>query len=1029
MKNCNFLKKLFIFLIIVMMTISLSGSFKADTKTKTSTPVVRNGILDLSGWDLEKNGIVDLSGEWNFYWNMFLNNNDFKDNALKPDIKASVPIVWNAYQIDGNNLPGFGYATYQISVVNVKQNEPIALQIPTMSTAYRLFVDDEMIASNGIAASNKKQFKPQNKPTTVYIVPKTSKFNIIVQISNYVYARGGMWYSIKMGTPSQIQELSRNVIYSDLFLIGSFCIMGLYYLSIFLLRREDKASLYFVFMCLVAMVRTLLHGDYSIYKVFPFISFKTIVLLNYYTVYWAGTTFVLFLRELFPKEISKKVVKIAVTYSLVISIITLFSSVSFFTRLKTYMMIAVILTVFYGLICTVVAFFRKRQNSLIVLLGVFAIVIGVFHDVLYHSQIISIIFVELTPLGFYIFIFLQSFILARRFSKTFRDVDNLSKKLLKLDKLKDEFLANTSHELRTPLNGILGITEALIRGSEGPLNEGQKQNLSIIALSSRRLSDLVNDILDYSKMKYDDIKLDFKAVRIDAIVHTTLMMLSHTKKSPDVEIINATDDRFPYVMADENRLTQIIYNLVGNAVKFTKQGYVKVSASVSQNMVVFCIEDTGEGIPEEKFNDIFKSFEQLDASPTRKHGGTGLGLSITKYLVELHRGKIWLESTIGKGTKFYFTLPMAEEQPEEKEDNTPLPMLASEAHINYHDTFRCTGSGEHILIVDDEIVNLQSAAAILKMEGYTITAVNSGALALEEITKNNDISMVVLDVMMPEMSGYDVCRKIRENKSHYDLPVLMLTAKTTTEDIIMGFEAGANDYLAKPFEAGELLARVNTLVKLKILVAKALAAELAFLQAQIKPHFLFNALNTISNFCDTDPKRAEQLINTLANYLRKSFDFENLEMFTSIEKEISLVNSYVEIEKARFGNKINVFFDKDESIQLKIPPLSIQPLVENAIRHGLRKKRGGGTVTISVQKTVDGIRIVISDDGIGITSDKLDKLLTESMGKSVGLRNIDLRLRKLYGSGLRVESEVGKGTNVMFTIPIGGECVATSNNC
>ncbi len=1015
------MKKNFSIIITILIIISLSGFAEANSLVEKNSPEVNNGILDLTEWNLEKDGIVNLNGEWDFYWNKLLTYGDLKDNFPRPDLKAVVPIVWNKYKIDGKNLPGYGYATYCIKVVGVKKDEPIALRVPTMSTAYRMFIDNELIASNGIVASDKEKFKPENKPRTVHIVPKSPQFNIIIQISNFAYARGGMWYSIKMGVPEQIQELTRNVIYLDLFLLGSFFIMGLYYLSIFLLRREDKGSLFFVFMCLVAIGRILLHGDYAVYKLFPFVSFKTVVLLNYYTVYWAGTTFILFLRELFPEEVSKKVVKASVIYSLTISIITFFLPVSFFTNFKTLMMIAVSLIIGYGLICTGIAFFRKKQDSLIVFLGVLAVVLGVFHDVLYHSQMLFINIGELTPFGFLTFIFLQSFILARRFSKTFRNVNELSERLLKLDKLKDEFLANTSHELRTPLNGIIGIAEALMRGSEGSLNEKQKKNLAIISGSSRRLSNLVNDILDYSKIKYDDIELNFRAVKVNSIVQTTLTVLKQTNKSSGVEIINSIDDEFPCVMVDENRFAQIMYNLVGNAIKFTKQGYVKVSADVMGDKVVFCVEDTGEGIPEGKLGSIFKSFEQVDASPTRRYGGTGLGLSITKYLVELHMGEIWVESTIGKGSKFFFSIPAAEEQIEEKETQVPLSEFAKAVSLEQEDVFESTtGSDVHILIVDDEVVNLYSATAILKIEGYTITALESGTAALEEIRKNNNISLVILDVMMPEMSGYDVCRKIRETKSQYDLPILMLTAKTTTEDIIMGFESGANDYLSKPFEAGELFARVRTLVNLKKSVDQAMVAETAFLQAQIKPHFLYNTLNTISSFCDINPERAEQLINMLANYLRNSFDFKNLEMFVPIEKEISLIISYVEIEHARFGEKLNVKYDIDKNIRVNIPPLSIQPLVENAIRHGLWEKGGKGNIIISIQKVIDGIRIIVSDDGVGMPYNEIDKL-SKNIGGGIGLKNIDMRLRKFYGSGLVIHSEAGKGTDISFTIPFGGE--------
>ncbi len=737
--------------------------------------------------------------------------------------------------------------------------------------------------------------------------------------------------------------------------------MGMYYLSIYLMRREDRSSLYFVLMCIVVIGRTSIHGDYSVYRLLPFISYHAIVFF-------------------------------------VLAMLTL--------------------TSVYTVFCTCIAFVRGKQDSSIVLFGALGLVGGAAYDILVYLKLIPQYVGELSSFGFFVLLFFQSFVLARRFSQAFKNVNELSGELLRMDKLKDEFLANTSHELRTPLNGILGITEALLRGSEGNLNEGQRQNLSIVAVSTRRLANLVNDILDYSRLKHRDIKLSLKPLRVEAVIETTLNVFRQLTDRQQVEITSVIPGGLPPVMADENRLAQIMYNLVGNAVKFTRQGYIRVTVKESGDMLEVCVEDTGAGIPEEKFDDIFKSFEQVDTSITRQHGGTGLGLHITKFLIESHGGSIWVASEVGKGSKFNFTLPAAKEQAAENEAAVPVYGPAASARESL--SFRVTGAGAHVLLVDDEMVNLQSAAAILKTEGYSVTAVDSGRAALEEIRKLNDISLVVLDVMMPELSGYEVCRTIRENISHYDLPVLMLTAKTNTDDIVRGFEAGANDYLPKPVAAEELLARVKTLVNLKDSVDKAKAAEVAFLQAQIKPHFLFNVLNTISSFCDTDPERAGKLINDLANYLRHSFDFKNLDLFVPLNTEISLIKSYLEIEKARFGDELSVEFNLDETVKADILPLSIQPLVENTIRHGLRKKAGGGTVTVSVSQVPEGVQVIVSDDGPGVTADKLDKILTAENVSGVGLKNIHFRLKKIYGTGLSVESETGKGTRVSFTVPIGG---------
>ncbi|WP_418791914.1 ATP-binding protein [Phosphitispora sp. TUW77] len=997
-----------------------------DTKVRVSSLSPQNGLLDLADWEPGRDGIISLSGGWDFYWNRFLSSDELKETGVEADIKAKVPAVWNNYKINGSSLPGFGYATYRLKVINANEDELIAFHIPTMSTSYRMYINEKLVASNGTTAAEKENFSPEYRPKTVRIAAPGAQFDIVVHISNFIYSRGGMWYSIDMGTPEQVENLNKRIIYRDIFLFSIFFIMGLYYLSIFMMRREDKSSLYFVLMCVVVIGRTIIHGDYAVYRLLPFISFSAIVFINYATLYWFPTAFLLLLKELFPEEVSGKAVRATVIYAAVITLITLLLPLHIYTRYTCFVLAMLILTSLYTIVCSCIAFLKGKQDSLIVLSGALAMVGGAAYDILVYLKLIPQYVGEVSSFGFFVLLFLESFVLARRFSQAFKNVNEMSGKLMKIDKLKDEFLANTSHELRTPLNGILGITEGMLRGSEGELNDGQRQSLSIVALSCRRLSYLVNDILDYSRLKYSDIKLNLSPLRVEAVIETTLNEFRQLTNPQRVEISSTIPNGLPPVMADENRLAQIMYNLVGNAVKCTNQGYIRVMAKETGEMLEICIEDTGEGIPEEKFSDIFKSFEQVDTSLARKYGGTGLGLPITKFLIESHGGSIWVASEVGKGAKFTFTLPITREQFAKNEAQIPFYGIAAAA--GEPRVIRIPGEGANILVADDERVNLQSAAAILKTEGYSITAVNSGKAALEEVRKQSDISLLILDVMMPEMSGYEVCRIIRDNRSHYELPVLMLTAKTTTEDIVRGFKAGANDYLPKPVEAEELLARVKTLVNLKDSVDKAKAAEVAFLQAQIKPHFLFNVLNTISSFCDSDPERAGKLINDLANYLRHSFDFKNLDLFVPLDTEISLIKSYLEIEKARFGDEMSVEFVLDDSIQIDIPPLSIQPLIENAIRHGLRKRAGGGIVTVSVGKVADGVRVAVSDNGPGIPADKLDRLFTAENISGIGLKNIHFRLKKIYGIGLFIESEPGKGTKVSFIVPVGGDSIDSGNN-
>jgi sensor histidine kinase YesM len=232
---------------------------------------------------------------------------------------------------------------------------------------------------------------------------------------------------------------------------------------------------------------------------------------------------------------------------------------------------------------------------------------------------------------------------------------------------------------------------------------------------------------------------------------------------------------------------------------------------------------------------------------------------------------------------------------------------------------------------------------------------------------------------------------------------------------VKALKMGANDYMSKPFNAQELIARIENLIILKNSMDQALATETAFLQAQIKPHFLFNTLNTISSFCDTDPEKASSLIDDFARYLRQSFDFKSTELSVPLEREMQLVQSFVEIQKARFGDRIYFEVSNSSASHFSLPPLCIQPLIENSILHGLKKKEKV-SVTLKVSENSDGICITVKDDGPGIPKEKMEGILLRSENKGIGLWNIDTRLKKFFGTGLNIISDEKNGTEISFGI-------------
>jgi len=430
----------------------------------------------------------------------------------------------------------------------------------------------------------------------------------------------------------------------------------------------------------------------------------------------------------------------------------------------------------------------------------------------------------------------------------------LSERLRQVDQLKDDFLANTSHELRTPLQGIIGIAESLFDGVAGEQSDKGRTNLSMIISSGKRLSNLVNDLLDFSKLKKQELVLQRKAVDMRTLTEVVLRLSEPLIAGKDLTLKNEIGEDIPPVDGDENRLQQIMYNLVGNAIKFTESGSVTVSAKVTPplppsrgkfssdsppgrgegwvdspleggqgGVISISVSDTGIGIPQDKIGEIFQSFEQVDASISREYGGTGLGLSITKQLVELHGGTIRVESEVGKGSRFTFTLPIAEGMPEpmaQGREVAKLREVPENLPQRHGDTEKKTLSlgasvspwqpEFKILVVDDEPINHQVLANHLSFGNYVVTQAFTGEEALQAIERGGTFDLVLLDIMMPRISGYEVCQKIREKYLPSELPVIMITAKNQVSDLVEGFSSGANDYLAKPFSKDELLARIRT---------------------------------------------------------------------------------------------------------------------------------------------------------------------------------------------------------------------------
>ena len=1036
-----------VIIILLILTTSLFFIFMPNDEVN-SMPKATNGKLDLSKWNFNKNGIVRLDGQWEFYWNQLLTPEDFSQgttNNVQGTTYLEIPSKWTQ-KIDGVLIPKYGFATYRLILKNVKGNEILGIKKENIRMASKIYVNGDLLLQDGVPSKNPALNETSNIPQMAFFQHnKNNDVEIIIQISNHFYVNGGIISPIYLGDEQQIVKQNNIKIIFESALFFILILVGFIYFIANMLgiiyKTNDSIYIIFSVTCILLAICNGMLSERPILLIFPDITFISTCKIRDFTTFTAAICMFIFLNKISDRILPRKMRNFISGLFSIYLLMVIFLPVN---QLMNFENIFVAIDNVFFLIAfirSLILFIKEDYEdigvatSFSLCIALLCFVIDIFDIIVYSLGKKSDMFIG--ELSLILCVLSLVFLLSLRFNNAFKDMKEMSYKLLEADKYKDDFLATTAHELKTPIHGIQNLTEAVLDEIEYSLTARQKENLSLVVTISKRLSSLVNDLLDLSKIKHSEIQLTYSSIDIHMCVNSVFQVFQYIISGKKINLINNIQDNISLVYGDENRIRQVLYNLIGNSVKFTHEGSIVVTAYEKENKIFVSIEDTGIGIPVEKREDIFKAYEQSSKIIGDEYGGIGIGLSISKELIECMGGKIYVEwSQVGKGTKFTFALPMANE--EKKVNNKKLKNSIEDFAIDdsskgedgaVREDLRIADTEFTVLVVDDEVSNIKVIENIFLKENYKIITAFSGEEALKKIKEKRKVDIVLLDVMMPKMSGFEVCRKLRENYSIIDLPVILITAKNTSEDVLTGFEVGANDYITKPFYGQELRARVATYIQLKRLLTQTIASEIAFLQAQIKPHFLYNAISSIIALCYSDSKSAAELLTHLSNYLRRCFDFNNKTTFVSIEKELELVHHYVEIEKTRFGEELQVEFIIDDKIlYYQIIPFSIQPLVENAIRHGVMKREDGGTVKIILSEKDNEINVSVEDDGVGMSQNIIQSILnkkndftgyfSDKESTGVGISNINNRLIKFYGEGLCIESKEGESTKVYFRIPI-----------
>jgi signal transduction histidine kinase/CheY-like chemotaxis protein len=807
-----------------------------------ASPQAEKGLLDLSRWNFEKGDTVPLSGEWELYWHRFIPPKGRPGSINEEPMYSFVPKGWaSAVRSLGTAVPNphFGYASYKLNVLLPPGLRRIGLRLPQQYSAYTLYVDGEEVASNGIISDGPDGYRGSWEPTTTFINDNDARLEILLHISNYTMNVGGFFYPIRIGPEARIAAEYRLAFGYEVFVCGGLVILWIYYLCFSFFQKWDRPSLLLSLACLLYALRIMTHGEILLAHIVP-IGLELLNKIRFLTLFLIPPTVMFFLLKFFSlaQKIFVTAGRILLAVCLAFSYLVLVTRVQVYVETLRFFPFLLGSAAAVSLLCIAAAVRKGNTEVWGVLFGLLLVTVTSSMD-FYASDNRLWGYGYTSPIGFLVFALAVALVLGKRFALALtqerifsreqtRLTESLENRVFertrelteanarlslaveesnKANKAKTDFLAMMSHEIRTPLNAVVGMSELL--GAE-PLSDRQSEYLDILKTSTDNLLVVIDDILDFSRLESGRLSIEEIAMDLPGLIKEITGTYLPSARKKGLYIHSSVGESVPArIKTDPHRLKQILGNLLSNALKFTSAGGItitveelsEVPAPDRQCGLRFSVQDTGIGIPQDERRRIFGSFEQADSSISRKYGGTGLGLAISKRLAGLLGGTIWVESTVGRGSTFFFSILAKKCGPECPAHDDPIrPEKPLPARLN-------------VLLVEDNSANILVAKTHIASLGWTCRVAESGREAIELLTQE-PFDFIFMDLEMPELDGMETARLIRggeAGETRRNIPIVAMTAHALEHYRQKAFDSGMNGYLTKPITWASILKAVQGL--------------------------------------------------------------------------------------------------------------------------------------------------------------------------------------------------------------------------
>ncbi len=764
---------------------------------------------------------IELQGEWKFYWKkLYRDTPQLLDTP--PTKLVYCPSLWNNTTVNGSELPSFGHATYTLDILCDNKYKSAALNIPFFYSAYRLYLNGEIISQNGTVGKDQDSSTLRWKTSYEKVALRKGRNQLVVEISNYHHSKGGFFAPVILGRSDFLFDKWEKKTISSTLIVGSLFAVGFFFLGMLLYWKLDNTVLYYSLFSISLALRTLNSSLYFLHKNLLSISGLTILKGEYISLYLSILFLTLFSFQVFFLNASRLIYKAQVFITLICIVATILLPLEIYSKIMEVYAYIGLSIIAYGCYTIIRTAIKQNKTPILISISYGLLSSGFGYYTLSYLGWLPKTTISLNSV-FYASFVMMSFVMAKHYGKAYKTVERLRIETLEqkntievLHEAQSKWFTNIAHELRTPLTLILGPINQFLK-LYPDLHQTALKNIQVAQKNGILLQNLTNEILDISKLKDNKLTIRRETVQLSALIKDVAASFEYLSEQKKI----ALSTHLPINLnlnVDPNQIRKILTNLISNAFKFTPtEGKITISLENDENNTVFItVTDTGIGIEKKEQARIFERYYQSSNTNKGNPGGTGIGLTLSLELAKLHGGDLSVNSSVGKGSCFTLSLPstsVIDINPIEPElqDVAPPSLPQNQLTQPKNNKPKKDKAQNTILLVEDNL-DMRQYILDLMPSFYHVIEAKDGLEALEIVEKSKP-DLIISDIMMPRMDGFQLLKKLKSNTVSDSLPIIMLTARTAPKDKMNALTMGVDDYLTKPFCSEELLARISKLLQ------------------------------------------------------------------------------------------------------------------------------------------------------------------------------------------------------------------------